>query len=311
MSKNKDKSTKQFFVSCEKCDKAFTGQSINSARNNLQYHLDHKVCEKPICNENHEHNIIDKTFSSKEEREEFIKDNLLDQEYSVRHSKGDHRYVMHTCILLDNHKNRLSKKRSRKKEESCPAKFNCYQYEAMIEDELQTKFVLRGCLKHSHHNPNDVGFYRLPRKTKEKIIALLKMGVSIQTIIDKHFSQQDDINRSEIRIPTYSDIHKLKVKYASEFDATIPEVVNLKSILSEKYIRAFSLHDKRLPKQVDLSDMPDEVLKKMVQSDEVVIVIMDEMQKEYLKKFSQSPCIDSTHGTSRSGFLIMTLLVKG
>ena len=163
----------------------------------LQRHHFRGACAKVkfqddgICNENHEHQFLDESFSSYKEAKDFIKAQELDFNFIIRYqNKG--KQLKNRVSKKDRYIcRRTNKPNASPEEKQCKAMFYIISSRAAVSrnergEAIVSKpvFLLRGCLTHSHTIAK-AKHWRMPNKVRSNVRNLFQLGMSLHQIRDK------------------------------------------------------------------------------------------------------------------------------
>lgn len=310
---------------CPKCRQVIRSQL------QLQRHKESGACDRFFCRqENHAHDIVDESFETLIEAKAYITQTELDKFFIIKWSVDGH--VLYRCrhyrmqaitppIQSD------SEKHKRKK--TCVPALGCT---AVLRIDQMTmcqclptndtvnganlgtlclhqsdRIRVRGCLTHSHGQ--EIRFLRMSQVDKDFYISMLNLGLSKDTILQR-FCNSDRFESLHSKVTTLQDLRNLERLYVDTgLDREKSDIENVCKFLERKEFRGFSFESLELRN----FDIPIAIKSKQFTTenhDTVIVYASNAM----LKDFEANPTtifIDGTHGTNRSQFAFISILVFG
>ena len=300
----------------------------------LQRHHFRGACAKVkfqddgICNEKHDHQFLDESFSTYKEAKDFIKAQELDFNFIIRYqNKGK---------LL---KNRVSKKdryicrRTNKpnaspEEKQCKAMFYIISSRAAVKrnergEAISSKpvFLLRGCLTHSH-TTSKAKHWRMPNKVRSNVRNLFQLGMSLHQIRDKFLPISafggGTGHIPKVKVLTY--IQRNLAPTPPELDFTEREMVG--RYIHMESVKALNLAVANDPttsnpqwasSKIDKSNKFAGLSHPMTfEADDVIIVFMTEFQRRMFSKISTTILVNVIPIAYRiDGYYLLTLFILG
>ena len=296
---------------CNNCRK------IIKTRSSLQYHLGVAQCG-PQCKEDHEHEWINKEFDSLEEAREFILAEELDTKFAVRSSvesglvaKGRTKPEVPNQQWSCNRNNRSStwvpKRKNSKKllNEKCPAKFVVRPREvadksallkkdsdnikgrkegASISKSLNvtTKWIIYGCLTHSHDIEN-TKLLKLSHRVRKNIGLLLKLDIPMYRLRSQYL-KSEHFGGSTGKIPDCENSRLIQRRcYPQQPDLTCPELEICFRYMALQFIRCFNFIRREDPGMAH-NPSTGQCNGKPVAADDVIVVLMEEEQRKIFRE---------------------------
>ena len=300
----------------------------------LQRHHFRGACAKVkfqddgICNENHEHQFLDETFSSYKEAKDFIKAKELDFNFIIRYqNKG--KLLKNRVSKKDRYIcRRMNKPNATKEEKQCKAMFYIISSRAAVKrnehgEAISSKpvFLLRGCLTHSHLT-SKAKHWRMPNKVRSNVRHLFRLGMSLHQIRDKF-----------LPIPAFGGgtghIPKVKVLtyIQRNLAPTSPEVDFSEREMVGRYIHMESVKALNLAVSNDpTTSNPQWASSKIdnstkfvglshpmtFEADDVILVFMTEYQRRMFRKISTTLLVNVIPIAYRiDGYYLLTLFILG
>lgn len=303
---------KEYFH-CSKCKNVF--KHLNS----LRFHQ--KTCKGKrlgCSDQSHVHSLMEQEFATFEEAKQWIYSMELDQTFQIARTRSN-------CTWYQCRRNKAQKPQEqsetsvRKRKSSgtgyvpCSAQFTisvahicrCMGNEAELGQICSDHHVVRlvkGCAKHSHEV--DIKHQRISKSTKDSLINLLRAGVP-KSIIMERYCSPENYDRLDRKLITMHDLRNLERKFASKgVDLTKPDFVNACEILEGEGFRGFSFAD------IEGEKIPESIADKAIEGCKMNLFVY--ASEFMLEQFRQQPgtlFVDGTHGTNRSEYSLITLLV--
>ena len=290
---------------CNNCRK------IIKTRSSLQYHLGVAQCG-PQCKEDHEHEWINKEFDSLEDARNFIISEELDTKFAVRSSvesglvaKGRTKPEVPNQQWSCNRNNRSStwvpKRKNSKKllHEKCPAKFVVRPREVADKNELvkmgngvrnikadslnvTTKWIVYGCLSHSHDIEN-TKLLKLSHRVRKNIALLLKLDIPMYRLRSQYL-KTEHFGGATGKIPDCENSRLIQRRcYPQQPDLTCPELEICFRYMALQFIRCFNFIRREDP---TMSHNPStgQCNGKPTNADDIIVVFMEEEQRKMFRE---------------------------
>ncbi|XP_054723700.1 uncharacterized protein LOC129233747 [Uloborus diversus] len=180
----------------------------------------------------------------------------------------------------------------------CPAKISLNQ------SKTTGQCVVKFTCTHIGHT-NDIGRLKLSAVDKEFLSAKISAKVPFDTILDEIRDSVSPEGFQRLHLLTNKDLHNIKKSFGLFNDVVRHE----NDAVSVEYWLEHSRDEKNCtiyykPQGTLCDDEP------LLKPDDFILVIMNNVQKEMLRKFSgDCICVDSTHGTNPYGFQLSTVMV--
>ncbi|ENN79700.1 hypothetical protein YQE_03858, partial [Dendroctonus ponderosae] len=159
----------------------------------------------------------------------------------------------------------------------------------------------------THTHEMDLEYLKLTGENKNSIAQKIASGISFNRILDEirqSLYEGDELQR--IHLLTRKDLLNIEKQYnlRTSFENHKNDAISVEGwVQQEQKYPVSSVLYYKTQGRIDL-DIPN------LNSDDFVLIIMNEAQAEILKKFgSKTLCIDGTHGLNQYGFELITLLV--
>lgn len=290
---------------CNNCRK------IIKTRSSLQYHLGVAQCG-PQCKEDHEHEWINKEFDSLEDARNFIISEELDTKFAVRSSvesglvaKGRTKPEVPNQQWSCNRNNRSStwvpKRKNSKKllHEKCPAKFVVRPREVADKNEMvkmgngvrnikaeslnvTTKWIVYGCLSHSHDIEN-TKLLKLSHRVRKNIALLLKLDIPMYRLRSQYL-KTEHFGGATGKIPDCENSRLIQRRcYPQQPDLTCPELEICFRYMALQFIRCFNFIRREDP---TMSHNPStgQCNGKPTNADDIIVVFMEEEQRKMFRE---------------------------
>lgn len=274
----------------------------------------------PCQDHSHAESFVHHEFDTLDSAKDWVKSMELDRQFCIGSSKPN--WIQYQCRRhLAKKPNRSPKKSQGKRKIAktayvpCPAKFTISmthvcrctttkdQNGAVCLDHRRV-YSLRGCLAHSHEE--EIKYQRISKIVKEKLISLLRAGVPKSIIIERYCSQ-DTYKNVDSKLLTMQDLRNLERKFGNNgIDLTKSDIENLCEILEEDGFRGFSFDD------LKCAEVPERIVGKTIRDcKKSMIVYASDFMLDQFHKHPGTLFVDGTHGTNRSKYSLITLLVAG
>lgn len=296
---------------CFNCKKVFG--FLANLRRHLKNPKNHVYCGEST----HDHDLVDERFADMSEAKAWVQNKELDKTFSIASSTSDYAlyYCRHRRSRASKQKSDNAKRRkvTPKPVYSCHAQFsiakttvcNCDSSEEGFEcNNTRVVFQLRGCTTHSHDF--EIRHHRISKITRDFAVNLLKNGVPKATILEKYCSldEYDNLDHKLITMQDLINFERLYVDLA--IDKKKSDFENLCNLLELEALRACSFEGRAHP------PIPTTIKKKIISTGGKSTIIY--ASNAMLERFEKNPStlfMDGTHGTNRSKFILITLMVKG
>ena len=240
-----------------------------------------------VCPLNHQHEMIEKFFKTEADADNFIADERLDGQFSIRRGyEGKNTFTkVHKCACTDL---RYKIKKKTKKTEDCRARFHVKRIKDAEDNVISVQIF--GCIAHSHIFQNK--HKRLSKRRKEGIVAFSKCHIPNKVIADVKFdplNEDENVIRDKMVVP--EDVRRLVKKENPRFDTdNLNEVQGLLKVCRDmEAVRAINLRD-MIP---DIDEHMDDTLReKYVDTrhpetgvERFLIVYISQEQRELFRKY--------------------------
>lgn len=288
---------------------------------NLKRHEKRSTCDA-VCFEAHEHNILQQTFQNLSEALEYLTCSKLDTVFTTRTSNEKTQRRQYNCRQNEADKVKKPKPKLYKtygsnsvKSVPCKAGFTIQKLALCHCPKLEHKskechsrkevFLMKGCLTHGHDV--ECRNKRLSPLVKAFILEKLNAGVSIEKILELHFTKSVSMDSQEKPV-TYTDIVNIaRFNGVGGIDPTASERQNCLDLMENSGYVGFNW-EKVLGPSVLTQTLSD----KLVETNETLCIIyMDQKMRERFRRYPYRLCLDSTHGTNKSKYLLVSILVYG
>lgn len=189
---------------CFKCRKVFSNRP--SLRKHVKANISLTMC-RPLCREDHTHQIIQEEFDEMDEAFEWYHSNEFDR-YVMRFSSAKS-FKTFVCTQRANHQ-KGSKKT--KKQFKCPARMifrrgevcMCEDFSEELCKSSKFRILVYGCVAHSH--PMEQKNFRLSKLTKDRIRKYIERGMRVDEIVKQFGLPEADPNSRPV---LKSDVYRI------------------------------------------------------------------------------------------------------
>ena len=158
---------------CDGCGNKF------ACKRNQQQHIQLNRCKHNLlCQENHQHKVLDRTFPTLQDANNFIELEELDKNFIINSTLPNHVHEkkIYICINRQNRQKDYSP-RSKKTSKTCPAKFS-------LEKNLDNTYSIKGTICHDHEIV--LGNLRLSKAQKSEYVDRISKGVPSKRIFSDY-----------------------------------------------------------------------------------------------------------------------------
>ena len=257
---------------CSLCSKSF---SRPDARKRHEDKCKGPKENEEICEENHSHHLINRTFSSLAEAKSWVTELEFDQEFRIRDSSDN----MEKWICRRNRHYKAKRKDGTCGNVDCAAKLR------VTGDESSGSVV--GCVSHSHKpKPR---FNKISLLKKLELESLLALQIPVEVILEQNMDIEEN------RLPILRrDLNRIKAKLAdkkSEFES-------IKDILMWEETRCFNFDKAGWKKEV----FHEQIQQKHRDSDEMFVCRISEYGRKNFRVNSGTIICDASHNTNKNNW---------
>jgi hypothetical protein len=258
---------------CGICQKVFpTGSK-------LQRHAE--TCKPFKCSGSHDHDGVNVHFNSFEE----ANNHFLAAGYDAEFRK-DSGFVRNYKHYVCNRTGTYVAKKTTKKNVPCSAHLSITSSDNGAR--------LSGCIAHDHEN--EAFAKRIPQHKKDHIVSLLQLEIPKKVILEKYCNLDDDDEGDKPIL--LEDIRRLEYMYIKP-EKMRSDLQNLEEALKLPSVRAWNLDGVFSPNQFS-----PEVQNKYVESTEMVIISISELERANFRKNPGNVICDGTHNSNKNNYTL-------